>query len=99
MIEPKVYVRSLILVLGVLLLAGMAQVWVHLQVVQVGYQLSRENQKRQALSEVQQRLMLELRTRSDLALVERLARERLQMAPPDPRTIRRVAYAKRTTTP
>lgn len=98
MIEQRLYVRSLIAVLAVLLLAGMAQVWVHLQVIQVGYQLSLANQKRQALTDLSQRLSIELRTRSDLALVERAARERLQMTPPDPRQIRRVTLAAGTPT-
>ena len=44
------------------------------------------------------RLSIELRTRSDLALVERAARERLQMTPPDPRQIRRVTLAAGTPT-
>jgi cell division protein FtsL len=37
-----------------------------------------------------QRLTLELRTRMDLAVVERIAREQLEMVPPDPRAIRRL---------
>lgn len=96
MISQRVYIRSLVLVIAALLLVGMAQVWVHLQVIVVGYQLSQANQKRQALTELQQRLTIELRTRSDLALVERMARERLQMSSPDPRTIRHVTIADAT---
>lgn len=93
MITQKVYIRSLVFVIVSLLLLGMAQVWVHLQVINTGYKLSQASQKRQALSELQQRLTLELRTRSDLTLVERLARERLGMASPDPRTIRHLAFS------
>jgi cell division protein FtsL len=68
--------------------AAMLHVWVHLQVIAVGYDLSRETKARHDLSEMNQRLALELRTRMDLSVVEKVAREQLHMAPPDPRTIR-----------
>jgi cell division protein FtsL len=74
-----------ILVIGV---AALMHVWVHLQVIAVGYDLSRENKLKHDLTEVNQRLSLELRTRMDLSVVERAAREQLKMVPPDPRAIR-----------
>jgi cell division protein FtsL len=68
--------------------AALAHVWVHLQVIAVGYDISRETKVRHDLMEANQRLSLELRTRMDLALIERTAREQLKMVPPDPRAIR-----------
>lgn len=76
------------LVIGVLACCAVLHVWVHLQVIAIGYDLSRENKLRHDLSEQNQRLSLELRTRMDLSLVEKAAREQLKMAPPDPRSIR-----------
>jgi cell division protein FtsL len=79
---------ALALCIGVVMLAALGHVWVHLQVIAVGYDISRETRARHDLTELNQRLSLELRTRMDLALIERAARERLHMAPPDPRAIR-----------
>jgi cell division protein FtsL len=76
------------LVIAVLGVSAVLHVWVHLQVIAIGYDISRESKARHDLSEQNQRLSLELRTRMDLALVERSAREQLKMAPPDPRSIR-----------
>jgi cell division protein FtsL len=72
-------------------IAAVGHVWVRLQVIAIGYQLSRETTVRHDLLEANQRLHLELRTRMDLALVERTAREALHMLPPDPRQIRVIA--------
>jgi cell division protein FtsL len=72
----------------VVMTAALAHVWVHLQVLAVGYEISRETRVRHELRELNQRLSLELRTRMDLALVERAARDQLKMVPPDPRAIR-----------
>ena len=54
----------------------------------IGYDISRETKWRHDLGEQNQRLTLELRTRMDLAVVERVARDELKMGPPDPRMIR-----------
>ncbi len=70
--------------------AALAHVWVRLQMLAVGYDISRETRWRHDLGEQNQRLTLELRTRMDLAVVERIAREELKMVPPDPRAIRLV---------
>ena len=78
-------------VAGVILMvtfSALAHVWVHLQVLALGYDISRETQLRHDLSEMNQRLSLELRTRMDLSLIERSAKETLHMAPPDPQGIR-----------
>lgn len=79
---------AVILAISVAMLAALAHVWVHLQVIAVGYDLSRETHLRHDLTEQKQRLSLELRTRMDLATVERAARDQLHMTPPDPRAIR-----------
>jgi cell division protein FtsL len=74
--------------LAVVTACALLHVWVHLQVIAVGYDLSRETRARHDLAERNQRLKLELRTRMDLASVERAAKTELHMAPPDPRSIR-----------
>jgi cell division protein FtsL len=73
---------------AMLTLAALAHVWVRLQMLSIGYDISRETRWRHDLGEQNQRLTLELRTRMDLAVVERVAREELKMVPPDPRAIR-----------
>jgi cell division protein FtsL len=75
---------------AMLTFAALAHVWVRLQVLAIGYDISRETRWRHDLGEQNQRLTLELRTRMDLAVVERVARDELKMVPPDPRAIRRV---------
>jgi cell division protein FtsL len=78
-----------ILVGGVLLMsAALFQVWVHLQIISVGYDISRQMTLRQKLTEANERLSLELRTRMDLSAVERSARDRYGMQPIDPQSIR-----------
>jgi len=73
---------------AVVTFAALAHVWVRLQMLAVGYDISRETKWRHDLGEQNQRLTLELRTRMDLAVVEEVAREELKMVPPDPRLIR-----------
>jgi cell division protein FtsL len=75
-------------VIAVITACAVLHVWVHLQVIAIGYDISRENKLRHELGEANQRLSLELRTRMDLAVLEKTAREQLKMAPPDPRAIR-----------
>jgi cell division protein FtsL len=73
---------------AVVTFAALAHVWVRLQMLAVGYDISRETKWRHDLGEQNQRLTLELRTRMDLAVVEKVARDELKMVPPDPRMIR-----------
>jgi cell division protein FtsL len=72
---------------------GLMHVWVRLQLIQVGYEISRQTQMQHDLTELAQRLSLELRTRMDLGSVEKIARERLQMAPVDPAQLRSISLA------
>ncbi len=67
---------------------GLAHVWVHLQVISLGYEISRETKKHHELSEHNQRLRLELTARVDPTTVERIAKNELKMVPPDPESIR-----------
>jgi cell division protein FtsL len=76
---------------AVVTFAALAHVWVRLQMLSVGYDISRETRWRHDLGELNQKLALELRTRMDLAVIEKNAREQLKMAPPDPRAIRVVS--------
>jgi cell division protein FtsL len=73
--------------------AALGHVWVRLQMLSVGYDISRETRWRHDLGELNQKLTLELRTRMDLAVIERTARDRLKMVPPDPRAIRVVTLS------
>jgi cell division protein FtsL len=67
---------------------GLVHVWLRLQLIQVGYDISRQTQLNHDLTELTQRLSLELRTRMDLGTVERIARERLGMKEADPQQLR-----------
>jgi cell division protein FtsL len=78
----------IVVAVGAATLLALTHVWMHLQLIAVGYDISRETRARHDLLEQNQRLSLELRTRMDLALVEKQARETLHMVPPDPRAIR-----------
>jgi cell division protein FtsL len=81
--------------LAVVLAVGTAllHVSIRMQVLRVGYALSEETKAHHDLVQQNQRLRLELATRKDPALVERLARERLRMSPPDPAAIRVIERA------
>jgi cell division protein FtsL len=68
--------------------AALAHVWVRMQMLALGYDISKETRWRHDLGEQNQKLTLELRTRMDLAVVEKIARDELKMVPPDPRLIR-----------
>lgn len=75
-------------VVGAAVAAALLNVWVRLQIISVGYDISRETQARHDLIELNQRLRLELSSRLDPAVVERTARQSLNMAPPELRNIR-----------
>ena len=67
---------------------GLLHVWVRLQLITIGYEISRQTQLRHDLTELTQKLSLELRTRMDLGTIEHVAHERLQMVAPDPQQLR-----------
>ncbi len=76
--------------LAVALAVGTAllHVSIRLRVLRIGYALSEETRLHHELLEQNQRLRLELATRKDPAMVERVAREHLHMAVPAPAAIR-----------
>ncbi len=74
--------RWLIFASAILVSVALLHVWVHLQIIAVGYDLSRETKRAHELAEARQRLSLELRTRMDLPTIERVARVSLHMGPP-----------------
>jgi len=75
-------VRGL-LALGVVLIAlCMVQVWLRLQVMHVGYELSVAHEMRLRLEQEQRELEVELATLRDPGRVGELARRRLGMAEP-----------------
>ena len=81
---------------AVAVLTALLHVSVRLQVLRIGYALSEETRAHHDLTQQNQRLRLELATRKDPSQVERLARERLRMAPPDPAAIRVLPLPKET---
>lgn len=74
--------------IAVLVGAALLHVWTRLEVIRIGYALSEQTKLHRALREHEQRLRLELATQKDPAAIERVAREQLHMAPPDPSSIR-----------
>ena len=76
------------LTLTSLVVVALLHVWTRLEIIRIGYALSQQSRLHQALVQHNQRLRLELATRKDPATIERIARERLQMVPPDPSAIR-----------
>ncbi len=74
--------------IAVLVAAALLHVWTRLEVIRIGYALSEQTKLHRALREHEQRLRLELATQKDPAAIERVAREQLHMAPPDPSSIR-----------
>ena len=74
--------------IGALVLASLAHVHLHLQVIQAGYAIAHESHLRHDLEDQNQKLRLELAMRRDPSVIERRAREELKMTPPDPGAIR-----------
>ncbi len=89
---------ALALTLTSLVIVALLHVWTRLEIVRIGYALSEETRLHQALREHEQRLRLELATRKDPAAIERVAREQLHMAPPDPSAIRLISQRSVSTT-
>lgn len=73
----------------VTLVVGLAclQVWLHLQIISLGYEISRESKVHERLLQMRAQYTLELRSRRDLVRIERIAREELHMVIPDPENI------------
>jgi cell division protein FtsL len=89
--EAPISLWPLALLCAIATVWGLVHVSVRLQLIAVGYEISRQTQMQHDLTELTQRLGLELRTRMDLGTVEKLARDRLGMVPIDPQRVRSVA--------
>ncbi len=83
--RPVAWMASLIASVCVL---ALAHVWLHLQIIALGYDLSRERWLEHQLKEQHERLSLELRARMDLSLMERIAKSELGMVAPGAASIR-----------
>ncbi len=70
--------------------AALAHVWVRLQVVRLGYQISQETDREKRLQQVHRKLQVERALLRSPERLERLARERLNLTMPDPGTIQRL---------
>lgn len=70
--------------------AALAHVWVRLQVVRLGYQISRETDREKRLQQVHRKLQVERALLRSPERLERLARERLGLTMPDPGIIQRL---------
>ncbi|MBI4390408.1 MAG: cell division protein FtsL [candidate division NC10 bacterium] len=73
-----------VLVLGLLCLGILAYVWLHIQVLRLGYALERLRAERAALLQEQRILTLELGRLGGLSRVEAIARARFEMQTPRP---------------
>jgi cell division protein FtsL len=74
--------RRLVLAAGVVLTASLVLVWVRLQVVHTGYELSAARQLERKLEQEQRELALEIATLGSPRRLEERARTRLSMRPP-----------------
>lgn len=85
-LTPRRGARTWLLALGGILVVVLccALVWVRLQVVRTGYELSTARRVEQRLGHEERELAIELATLTSPRPLERLARSRLGMQPPEP---------------
>jgi len=76
--------------------AALAHVWVRLQVVRLGYQISHETEREKRLQQVHRKLQVERALLRSPERLERLARDRLNLTMPDPGTIGRLKPRRRS---
>ena len=67
--------------------AALAHVWVRLQIVRLGYGISRETEKEKDLQQAHRKLEVERALLRNPERLERLAREKLSLTLPDPSVI------------
>jgi cell division protein FtsL len=67
--------------------AALAHVWVRLQIVRLGYGISRETEKEKDLQQAHRKLEVERALLRNPERLERLAREKLALTLPDPGVI------------
>jgi cell division protein FtsL len=75
-------VRRVLLLGGVLVVLGMLQVWLRLQVMHVGYELSAARKMQLRLEHEQRELEVEIATLRDPRRLAEVARRRLGMTDP-----------------
>jgi cell division protein FtsL len=75
--------------------AALAHVWVRMQHIQTGYALSRERREAHQLAEEQKRLRLEAAVLKHPGRIERIARLRLGMVPPEPTQVHVIRTPRR----
>jgi cell division protein FtsL len=83
-------VRELLLVVslsGLMLMPLLFYVWQNVEWIRIGYRVERLQDRHDRLVELNQKLMLERATLEGLSRVERVATERLGMAPPPDGTV------------
>jgi len=80
-------ILAIALLVGIVAVAALHRVAVRHSIVSLGYRISAEATRRHRLEEEKRRLKLELATLRAPDRIERLARERLGMVPPDPARI------------
>jgi cell division protein FtsL len=98
-IYSPLYGVGVAMAIVVLVGAALLHVWTRLEVIRIGYALSEQTKIHRALREHEQRLRLELATQKDPAAIERVAREQLHMAPPDPSSIRIISGPRHAGSP
>jgi cell division protein FtsL len=76
--------RRLAVGAGAVLVVALALVWVRLQVVHTGYDLSAARQLERRLEQEQRELQIEIATLTSPRRLEEIARGRLGMGPPAP---------------
>jgi cell division protein FtsL len=77
----------------VLVVLGMAQVWVRLRIVRMGYELSTESARQTRLERLHQKLSVEHALLRNPRRLRRVARERLGLRSPNPQETRRIQKA------
>lgn len=80
-------ILALLLLTAFFTVAALAHVWVRLQVVRLGYQISLETDKEKELLQRHRKLQVEMALLRSPERLERLASEKLRLTMPDPKVI------------
>lgn len=72
------------LLLSLLVGASLFYVWTRIQVIQLGYEMSKALKENRELTEANKRMRLEVATLKSLSRIERIAIEELRMVKPKP---------------
>ena len=96
--RPKVGSKAvaMLFIAAFFTIAALAHVWVRLQVVRLGYSISRQSEREKKLQQVHRKLQVERALLRNPERLERLARERLNLTMPDPKVIQ--ALSQRSVT-